>query len=309
MDWNSMLSCAQEINKEFTESFELTIKSIIFNFNRLPLEALSEDYRYIIGKKLSPTFYRLLQNQKLYDVIKSLQHAPSIKEDVTGFFTAYECFFAYRIQLAKQEFESKVSKLETSDPFLKYLRPTIICDDHWDKVNGLLLQKINPYYTNSFDFNGMTAKIYFAVEYRIMYIIRRIFEDAQVIEKSKIQFEDTSDTDYSVVFTNPNYQVNYSYLDNPLKRKNVRNSTIGRERESKLIITFSSAGILSTRTDYDCVSFLIMFETIANWVFGKQRKYAQSIPLTFAKHFLMEYQTEEKKTLDDQEILKLVYGL
>lgn len=162
--------------------------------------------RDVIGKSLQPTFFHILKNRLLYEKIK--------KQDLTSdkwkrFCKAFECFFQYRIELSKEDFNTKFPNKPINDPFLIYLKPEIVGGKHWDRLEAILFQKINPNYPTTFNFMGMNAKIYFAIEYRIMYILRRIFEESEIILPSYVKFDDTSENDYSYIYLNLNYEIRY----------------------------------------------------------------------------------------------------
>lgn len=235
---------------------------------------------------MEPAFFYLLKNRQIFKQIRKLL----IKKDTwSGFFFAYECFIRHRIQIIRNSLQSKLHNISVPNGFLSYLKPEILSVNHWDKLENLLLQRINPTYAANFDFTGMTAKIYFAVEFRIMHIILKTIEAAMILPASEARWEIFTDFNYNYVFLNPNYQIRYSYLDIPSKLYNVRDLTIEYIADSKYLYTFSRLGMLSTKTSGERESFKVLFETISRWVFGKNRLNAQLIPLIFAKNAILKY--------------------
>ncbi|CAD5121429.1 DgyrCDS9942 [Dimorphilus gyrociliatus] len=254
-----------------------------------------------IGKHLQSIFFRILQNRKLYEEIK--------KEDIQfdkwkKFCQAYEYFLKYRIKLAKYDFNTIFIKKQTNDTFLNYLKPDIIGDKHWDKLEVLLLQKINPNYSKLFNFIGMNAKIYFAIEYRIMYILRRILEDAQVIPQTYIEFQDQSEYDYHFILLNHDYEIRYGNAKTGFSVGNIRPHTACLDPTTpKQFIKFSSSGVVDSITEEDMACFKVLFENVSKRVFGKNRKFATNIPIFYAKHLLLKYHSSSEKIQEHSNLI------
>lgn len=255
-----------------------------------------------IGKALQPTFFHLLKNRLLYEKIKQ----QDLKTDKwKRFCTAYECFFKYRIALAKIDFDTIFKNKPTYNPFFTYLKPEVVGSEHWDRLEAILLQKINPNYASAFNFMGMNAKVYFAIEYRIMYILRRICEDAEIIEPSYVQFEDSSEFDYNYLFLNLQYKIRYGKANDYKICEDIRVFEARMDETTpKKFIEFCSTGVLDEITLEDQACFKVIFENVAKRVFGRNRKYAKSIPLLYAKHLLLHYHGKEKINSGDDVIFR-----
>lgn len=154
----------------------------------------SENVRDKIAVKtyLEPIFLTILssstfQEKSFYNELKRIYEEDNShqkfgsKKKIGRFCKAHEYFIKYRIYMAKRYFQETFSReVNEKNTFINYLMPEINGDENWDKVEELLIPRINPYsdVSKTTNLTGLNAKKYFAIQYRIMHILTRLIEDS-----------------------------------------------------------------------------------------------------------------------------------
>ncbi|CAD5121427.1 unnamed protein product [Dimorphilus gyrociliatus] len=312
----------------------IEIPLIFQNFPAIdkPLNPFLNVHDHIMIKTcLEPIFLNILSNSKFrekrfYNTLKELyENDNSLNKYVTRrklgrFCTAQEYFIKYRILMAKKYFEESFFGCGNSkNVFLEYLTEEIKNDKNWDKVEEILIPIVNPYttLTKSVRLNGINAKQYFAIQYRIMHIITRLIEDSnQPLEdiinigffdiKYKVCFN-TTEIVTSIIGQseiNPLATYNTVYLGSYNEiSKAFQTTGYHNNYETNLImemIIFSATGIPIDPEDilissYPCkytetlneISFIVLFEQISIWLTNSDLSNDLRLPIAHAKCILL----------------------